>query len=357
MPGESIVVTGIGMQSAVGYHAMQTATSVRAGLNRFTEWKHFGVDDAGIVASWIPPNLGDCSWCEKFLDLARAPLTEALWRARLWEFPYLLPRSRRPARIQALLGTPPSERPGVTPDEHREFAETIAEELFSETTPPVALLPHEHASGVMAVASACELLQRGDCDICVVGAADSLLDSVFLQALLEEGRLKASNTSSGIIPGEAAAFLVLERESQARQRGAPPLVCIDAVGLEREEPWRQDAPVGGRGMTRALRSVLDAVGGAGEFGHVFCDLNGERWRFLEWALVEARCLGGLPRGRRLWHPADCLGDVGAAFGPVAVGLAIHAFQRGYAAKPRILITAASARGERAALSVSRPEER
>jgi 3-oxoacyl-[acyl-carrier-protein] synthase-1 len=108
MPGEAIVVTGIGMRSAVGYHAMQTAASVRAGLNRFTEWKHFGVDDGGIVASWIPPDLGDCSWCEKLLDLARTPLAEALWQARLWEFPYLLPCLRRPARIHAFLGPPPS---------------------------------------------------------------------------------------------------------------------------------------------------------------------------------------------------------------------------------------------------------
>jgi 3-oxoacyl-[acyl-carrier-protein] synthase-1 len=195
-------------------------------------------------------------------------------------------------------------------------------------------------------------LQEGVADLCLVGAVDSLLDSTLLQAYLEADRLKVPGVSSGIIPGEAAGFLVLERESDARRRGAPLLAHVDAVALEQDPPWTPQAPVGGQALTRALQVVLAAVGGADGFAHVINDLNGERWRFLEWALIKTRCLRGLPRGWRLWHPADSLGDVGAASGLVAVGLALHAFRRGYARCPRILIASTSERGERAALSVS-----
>jgi 3-oxoacyl-[acyl-carrier-protein] synthase-1 len=356
MRGEAIVVTGIGMRTAVGQHAEQSCASVRAGLNRFMTWQHFGVDGGGLTASWTRPDLGERSWCEKLVELVRAPLAEALWSARLFDLPIYLPHSRKQARVQLFLGTPPLNRPGPSPEELEEFTETLTEDLFPEGAIRLEFIHMEQVSGLAGVARACEVLQQGAADICLVGAADSLLDSVLLQSLLEAGRLKVPGISSGIIPGEAAAFLVLERESMARRRGIPPRLCIDAVGLEREAPWTPQGPVGGRGLTRAIQTVLESVGRPEDFGHVLCDLNGERWRFLEWALIETRCLGKLPRGWRLWHPADCLGDIGAAFGPVAIGLAAHAFRRGYAPRPRILIASASERGERAALAVSRMGE-
>lgn len=352
MSGEAIVVTGLGMRTAVGHHAAQSCASVRAGLNRFMAWRHFGVD-GGLTASWVRPELGDGSWVEKFVALAEPALAEALWTARLFDWPAYLPHSRSPARGRAFLATGYPDRAGVDSEQLQELVETVAEELFpEEANVRVELLSLEHVSGLVGVARACEELQQGRADFCIVGGGDSLLDSVYLQALLEVGRLKVPGNSSGLIPGEAAGFLVLERESVARRRGTPALLRIDAVGLEREEPWEPQAPVGGRGTTRALHAVLDSVGGGGDFGHVICDLNGERWRFLEWALLETRCLRGLPHGWRLWHLADCLGDVGAAFGPVAVGLAAHAFRRGHAGRPRSLIVSASERGERAALCVS-----
>lgn len=356
MRDEAIVVTGIGMRTAVGQHTQQSCASVRAGLNRFMTWPHFGVDGGGLTASWTRPDLGERSWCEKLVELLPQPLTEALWSARLFDLPINLPHARGQARVQMFLGTPPLDRPGPSPEELQEFTETVKEDLFPEGAVRLEFIHMEHVSGLVGVARACEVLQQGSADICLVGAADSLLDSVLLQSLLEAGRLKVPGVSSGIIPGEAAAFLVLERESMTRRRGVPARLRIDAVGLERDAPWTPQSPVRGRGLTRAIQTVLEAVGRPEEFGQVICDLNGERWRFLEWALIETRCLGKLPRGWQLWHPADCLGDVGTAFGPVAIGLAAQAFQRGYAPNPRILIASASESGERAALAVSRMGE-
>lgn len=356
MSGERVTVTGFGMRTPIGHHAAQSCASVRAGLNRFTPWPHFGVDGAGqegLTASFTRPDLGDRSWVEKLTDLVEMPLAEALHSARLFELPRGL-RSGRRARIQLHLGTPYPDRPGVSPEDFLEFTQHIAEDLFPEAGESLRLrlASLDHVSGLAGMAWASAALQSGEADVCVVGGMDSLLDSASLQALLEVDRLKVPGVSSGIIPGEAAAFLVLERESDALRRGAPLFAHVDAVALEQESPWSPEAPVRGQALTHAMRAVLAAVGGAEGFGHVINDLNGERWRFLEWALIETRCLGGLPRGWRLWHPADSLGDVGAAFGPVAVGMALHAFRRGYARKPRVLIAATSERGERAALSLS-----
>lgn len=354
MSDEAVVVSGLGVRTAVGHQAAQSCASIRAGLNRFAAWPHFGP----VSASWVRPALRDGSWVDKLVDLAEPALAEALWSARIFEWPLALPRTRNPARVCVFLTTGYLDRPGVDPEQLQELRETIVEELFSdEAGVRLELLSLDHASGLVGVARACEELQQGRADLCIVGGGDSLLDSVYLQALLETDRLKTPHTSSGLIPGEAAGFLVLERASLAQQRGAPARLQIDAVALERDEPWEPQAPVRGRGMARALQAVLEAVGGGEDFGHVLCDLNGERWRFLEWAVLETRCLGGIPHGWRLWHLADCIGDVGGAFGAVAVGLAAHILWRGPVMRSRILITSTSERGERAALSVSSAEER
>jgi 3-oxoacyl-[acyl-carrier-protein] synthase-1 len=60
-------------------------------------------------------------------------------------------------------------------------------------------------------------------------------------------------------------------------------------------------------------------------------------------------LGGV---KHLLHPADCLGDVGAATGGVLLGLAARAFERGYALASRALLFVASDDGARAALTIA-----
>ena len=104
------------------------------------------------------------------------------------------------------------------------------------------------------------------------------------------------------------------------------------------------------------QAVADAPGGPGRIYRVINDLNGERWRFLEWALACNPALSALPPDFRLWHPADCFGDIGAATGAAHICLAVRAFARDYAVGDAILIANTSDTGERAALCVY-PEPR
>lgn len=346
-----VVVTGIGMRTPVGHHAIQSASAVRAGINRFRTWPHFGLDPgtgSGLAASFMTPDLGDVSWVEKARDLLPSTITEALWTSRLWNL------AEYRGKVRAFIATPYPDRAGMTTEAFQELAPTLGEDCFDEAMNiPTELVALDHAAGLIAMARAIEQLTARTADLCVVGAVDSFLESTFLQALLAEGRLKAGQNSSGLIPGEGAAALVLERADDALQRQARPLALVEAIALERDTPYQPHAPIRAEGLTRALRTVLD-VTGAREVRRVMSDLNGERWRFLEWALAETRCLDGLPRGWQLWHPADCLGDVGAAFGPTAVALAARAFARGYHGDGKVLIAACSDRGERAAMCLSAP---
>ncbi len=58
----------------------------------------------------------------------------------------------------------------------------------------------------------------------------------------------------------------------------------------------------------------------------------------------------------LWHPIEHIGDVGAAIGPLVLGVALHAGQKGYGIGPTVLCTFGNDNGERAAAVVTVPRE-
>ena len=83
------------------------------------------------------------------------------------------------------------------------------------------------------------------------------------------------------------------------------------------------------------------------------DLNGEHFKFKEMVLAIGRfARKPMPELFDLWHPIECIGDVGAAIGPIVLGVALDAGQKGYGIGPTVLCTLSNDDGERAALVVN-----
>src|SRR4051812_28765072 len=117
----SEVITGIGMRTAVGNDAVETAASVRAGIARFAAWEPgMIVDNApGVLGAALPDNYGDLPWLEKVEELVSQPLHEALWDAGLHDFAALRARSR--GVVAAYVATPYPDRSGTTAEAYRAF--------------------------------------------------------------------------------------------------------------------------------------------------------------------------------------------------------------------------------------------
>lgn len=77
------------------------------------------------------------------------------------------------------------------------------------------------------------------------------------------------------------------------------------------------------------------------------DLAGEQYGFKEQALMVSRTLRQRRPDFPLWHPADCIGDIGAAAGIAQIVCASAAFQRGYAPGPHALLCTGGVTGKRA----------
>jgi 3-oxoacyl-[acyl-carrier-protein] synthase I len=78
------------------------------------------------------------------------------------------------------------------------------------------------------------------------------------------------------------------------------------------------------------------------------DISGDQYAFKEAALGILRTLRVKKDPFYLWHPADCIGRVGAASVPLILGIALAAARRSYAPGPGALCHFTEDGGRRAA---------
>ncbi|WP_437653002.1 beta-ketoacyl synthase N-terminal-like domain-containing protein [Sorangium sp. So ce1182] len=123
------------------------------------------------------------------------------------------------------------------------------------------------ASSLYAIALACERLQRREVDRMLAGAvcrSDDLFIHIgfcALSAMSRAGRSRPfSSEADGLVPAEGAAFVVLERLSDAEASGRPILGVIRGVGLSNDGRGRGLLAPAVEGQLRAMRSAYAMAG-------------------------------------------------------------------------------------------------
>jgi len=347
----SVVVTGCGVRSPVGATFLQTGASVRAGITRLREHPWYTCTpmdpewdaELPLVCSAMPDLDELLDDPERLVRPAVDALREAL---------SALPLRRAELPRGALLLVFPDDRAlaGITTND--ELLQRVVEASGLWSLGTIRAIGGGQAAGFLALKAAATLLRSNVADFCIVGCVDSYLLDARLAAIDAEWRLKSERNADGFLPGEAAAFLVLEAAPRVAARTGAVLAHLGPVGLGAEpNTLATKKASSGAGLATAIRTAL---GGTTEIPWVLCDLNGESHRAFEWGVVLARLAQPLENIARLTHPADCLGDVGAASCGVLVACAIHGFQRGYAPGTNALLWCASDDGTRAAVLARRP---
>lgn len=193
-------------------------------------------------------------------------------------------------------------------------------------------------------------------DRVIVGAVDTLCDNLALDALEAHGRLKGPENPVGLQPGEAAAFLMLERPDDLRSAPKGAMASVMLVGLG-QETGADGALPRGQGLTDAIGQLIDEGGPltAGKTWFVL-DLNGEEGRAYDWGCCSAalglRAPGLLPAP--VWLHAMSFGDTGAAGAALGVQLAIRGLVRGYAPGTCAVIVSSADDGRRTAIRLEAP---
>lgn len=103
------------------------------------------------------------------------------------------------------------------------------------------------ATGIWAIAQGIELIQTGQCDVVIAGAAEAPITPLTLAgfqnmgALAKAGAFPFDLNRTGFVLAEGAALLVLERRDHAEQRGARPYGKALGFGLT-NDAYHRSAP-------------------------------------------------------------------------------------------------------------------
>lgn len=133
----------------------------------------------------------------------------------------------------------------------------------------VMMIPTACAAGNYAIAHACDLLRAGRADIMLAGGADSFSRITYtgfarLGAIAPEICQPFDRNRKGMVPGEGAAMLLLERKDQAVARGARVYCEISGYGLSCDAHHMTAAHPAGDGAARAMRMAVQSAGIAPE---------------------------------------------------------------------------------------------
>jgi 3-oxoacyl-[acyl-carrier-protein] synthase-1 len=293
-----LAVLKVGLVSGLGLTAAESCAGIRCGINNFNETCFIGSDGEWLVGSAVEleePWRG----MTKLAKMAARALHECFDGA-----------DEKPDRIPVLLCTAEEQRPGRFEGLARSLLEDIERELGVRLHPHSRVLEQGRVGGVVALLQARRMVVAGQHTRVVVAGVDSFLVGATLAAYDRQDRLLRRTNSNGLIPGEAAGAVLLG----AWQEGVPSPLLVRGLGFAREPaPLGSGKPLRADGLVAALRGALDEAGlGLKDCDHRIADVSGEQYRFKEAALAITRLLRDRKVLFSLWHPADCIGEVGAA---------------------------------------------
>lgn len=338
MASSGVAILQAGLVSSVGLSLPAAGAAFRAGIANPTDTR-FMAGEAGYLKAHQVLLAKQTLGLDRLAQMAAMAVEECLSGVPLSEcqgMPMLLcvAEHERAGRIQGL------------DDRLFELIEQLSGRRFDKSGSAVAAVGRP--GGLVALGHARRLIAAGARKVLIVGV-DSLVHAPTLSDLLRRERLLAGRQSNGFLPGEAAAALLVgpDQHAPSTMRCLGVGVANEPAHLGSETPLRAD------GLAHAIREAL--AGADCELHQLdfrIADLSGEHYFFKEAALALSRILRQRKPEFDLWHPAEYVGEVGAAIGPVMVAHALHACQKGYAPGGSVLLHASADSSRRAAAVLS-----
>jgi 3-oxoacyl-[acyl-carrier-protein] synthase I len=333
---QPVAVLASGMVTGVGLNAPSSCAAIRCAIDNFSETRFMDNGGEWIIGSQVPL---EQPWrgLPKLIHMVVPAIRECLAQTG----------DVRPEMIPLLLCVAEKERPGRLQGLDDELFHDVEADLSVHFHPRSRVIAHGRVGGALALVEARRLIYEERLPLCLIAGVDSFLVAATLEAYQEKDRLLTSKNSNGFIPGEAGTAVLVGPPLASNE---PELLCLgigagqESATIDSEEPLRAD------GLVTAFRAAFaDAGTTIDDLDFRLTDSNGEQYWFKEAALAMTRTLRAIKFGFDIWHPADCIGETGAAIGPCVLGVALAAMRKHYAVGPGVLCHFGSDEGERHAL--------
>lgn len=336
-PRTTLRIVASGICCALGYTAAATDCALRAGMDHFQESdfmasggeslrvarlpdvEHWG---ATRLALWVRHAVLDCLDGRVGFDTESVPL---------------------------ILLTLERERPHGLEHEQFETALLAQKALEMQFHPQSRVIAGGRAGLGQALQQAAALMEAGHRRQVLLVGVDSYLNAASINYYLSAERLLTTDNSDGFLPGEGAAAILLEAASSD-------LPGVHVLGVGRgQEPGRPNGSVPSlaQGLSSAMVAALrQADLSPSDLDFRVSDQNGESFFAREAANALTRV--AVPGGRApaTLTTADCVGEIGAATGPLMLAWLARLMPRPDGPGQRGLIHLANDHGERAAVVVA-----
>lgn len=294
---DRIVVTGIGLLSAIGANPESFWAALLRGETGAQDWddlraEGFRSSIACRIRDLETPDLqrGRTMW--------RAVVRQALEMAQAEQ-----PLETTGVFVGSTIGESAAfEKAAQTPMDNLEayscysFGQSTLEDY--QLSGPCRAYGTACTAGNYAIGSAARMLRKGKIKMAIAGGVDPFSRIAMAgfsrsRAMTSKGICRPFDENrSGMLLGEGAAVLILERETDALARGAQPLAVIGALGLSCDAHHATAPEREGRQMTRAFQSALQQQGiGAEDVDWICAHGSGTRISDAVEAKVIARIFG------------------------------------------------------------------
>ncbi len=335
----NMYIAGVGMVTAVGGNAKMTTAAVNAGISGYQASEFISTTGKPITMATVPDEVFDdlsfnLTRHHKFhsqhghiIKMAILAMQDAYINS--------CASTEQQAPMPLLLAMPES-RIGVEQMPANVYIDNIID--FSDL-PIDSKKVHRIHSGRTAGLALLTLAQRylfeQNEDFVLIGGSDSPLDNVLLGQLETEGRLLFEGQIDAFAPGEGACFILLTRKPELAKKINDQIISLYPVGLA-SEPGHltSELPYKGEGLDLAFKAALassanDAHYQGNKIDTIYSSLNGESFWSKEQGVAITRNKYAFTENFAIEHPADCMGDIGAAMGTALLGLsAMHLLNAG-----------------------------
>lgn len=326
-----------GMVCSVGLSGEPACAAIRAGIAKFDELPYRINHGEPIIGSVVAGLALDLPYHERLVTLLSLAIEDSIRgmpSEPFFETPILvgLAESQRPGShvaFESAILQRVQDRLGIT--FNRELSRVIAK---------------GHTSAFEALNIARQLFAQTNTRACVICGVDSYIDASNLLWLEQHWRLKTLENSDGVIPGEAAAAILVCKHAQDNLSVAVQIIGL-GFGFESAHVL-DEKPLLGLGLVAAARCALyEARLQLHQVGFRLSDVTGESYGFKEQALMLAKLERTYREEFPIWHPAESIGDTGAAAGVCQLVIADDGMRKGYAPGHRAICYSSAVYGDRA----------
>ncbi|MBK9989732.1 MAG: hypothetical protein IPP19_03070 [Verrucomicrobia bacterium] len=368
MSTPEIDISSVGMVTSLGANAEQTAANVRAGITRYSEVPMAGLYENKFTVALIqrdllggiPEEMQNRKFFTRreglLLRIAGVALRDCLGGRKLESVPLFLAlpehETAKPLNPALFLDDLEKLNPGV-------FRRADSRADWKG-----------RAGGLAALGEAVQAIADGRFPCVIAGGVDTFYDPYVLAKLdsyiypqhrgeipyhwvLRVKRDHPSQTDT-FVPGEGAGLILLMRKDVAVAQSKIPLATFSGTALGFEPGFMGSTePYLGEGLAGVVQKLLTENPTTTPIREVYSTMNGESYWAKEWGVARIRNAAAFAEGERMNHPAEYFGDLGAASGPILVGLAALGISHNYRQSPA-LVYASSDFGLRAAGIITAP---